>query len=96
MTRHGNSPIKLLKNEILEDRCDAKTGWKTFLRSKALFRATLIRDGDTESRRETVDPSVLQAALKRAFLGLDDLDLGGDELSAQEHAASPTSSVSAN
>jgi len=54
---YGASLLVLLKNEVLEDICDANTGWETVLSGRARFRVTLIPDKE--------DP--LDAQLSEAF-----------------------------
>jgi hypothetical protein len=43
---HGNSLLKLLKNETREEICDQDTDWETVLAGRALFQVTLIPDKD--------------------------------------------------
>ena len=45
-TGHGDSILKLLKNEILEDICTVETGWEQFISGRALFQVTLLPDKD--------------------------------------------------
>lgn len=41
---HSGSLLKLLKNSILEEKCDVDTGWEMFMSGRALFQVTLIPD----------------------------------------------------
>lgn len=45
---HGGSLIKLIKNETLEEFSNAETDWNKFMRGRALFQVTLIRDPPEE------------------------------------------------
>ena len=53
-TGHGDSLLKLLKNEVQENRCDAETEYETYMRGKALFQVTLIKEN------EDIEPSSLE------------------------------------
>lgn len=48
---HRNSPLKMIKNKVIEKVCNAETGWETCMRGIAVFQVTLVPDQEDKLAR---------------------------------------------